>query len=49
MLDNLKKIKGDKKGTFCFGNLLVCLMLYFIKEIPSIGHKDFAYDIPIGR
>lgn len=49
LLDNLKKIKGDKKGTFHFGNLLVYSMLYFTYEIPDIGHKDFAYDIPIGR
>lgn len=49
LLDNFKEIKGDKKGTFHFGNLLVCLMLYFTKEILDIGHKDFVYDIPIGR
>lgn len=49
LIDNLKNIKGDKKGTFHFGNLLVCLMLYFTKEIPEIGHKDFGYDIPIGK
>lgn len=28
LIDNLKKIKGEKKGTFKFGNLLVCLLLY---------------------
>lgn len=49
LIDNLKKIKGDKKGTFRFGNILVCLMLYFTKEIPGIGHKDFGYDIPVGK
>lgn len=49
LIDNPKKIKGDKKGTFCFGNLLVCLMLYFTKEIPNISHKDFGYDIPVGK
>lgn len=31
LIDNLKNIKGYKKGTFHFGNLLVCLMLYFSK------------------
>lgn len=45
LIENLDKIKGDKKGTFRFGNLIVCLMLYFSKEIPGIGQRDFAYDI----
>lgn len=49
LIDNLKKIKGDKKGTFRFGNLLVCLILYLTKEVPSIGKKDFGYDIPVGK
>lgn len=49
LLENLDKIKSDKKGTFKFGNLIVCLMLYFSKEIPNIGHKDFAYDISVGK
>lgn len=49
LIDNLKKIKGDKKGTFRFGNLLVCLILYLTKEVPCIGKKDFGYDIPVGK
>lgn len=49
LIDNLKKIKGDKKCTFRFGNLLVLLMMYFTKEIPSTGHKDFGYDILVGK
>lgn len=49
LIENLDKIKGDKKGTFKFGNMLACLMLYFSKEIPGMGHKDFAYDISIGK
>lgn len=24
-------------------------MLYFTKEIPGIGHKDFGYDILVGK
>lgn len=31
LIDNLGKIKRDKKGTFRFGNLLVCLMLCITK------------------
>lgn len=49
LLENLHKIKGDKKGTLKFGSLIVCLMLYFLKEIPGVGHKDFAYDTSIGK
>lgn len=49
LIDNLKNIIGDKKGTFRFGNLLICLMLYLTKEVPGIGKKDFAFDIPIGK
>lgn len=49
LIDNLQKIKRDKKGTFRFGNLLVCLMLYLTKAVPGIGKKDFGYDIPIGK
>lgn len=47
--DNLGKIKRDKKGTFRFGNLLVCLMLYITKQVPSIGARDFGFDIPVGK
>lgn len=49
LIDNLKKIKGDKKGTFRFRNFLVCLMLYITKEVPGIGRKDFGFDIPVGK
>lgn len=42
-------IKGDKKGTFHFGNLLVCLMLYFTKDIPGTRHKNSGYDILVGK
>lgn len=36
---NLGKIKGIKKCTFRYGNLIVCLMLYFLNELPGIGKK----------
>lgn len=49
LIDNLKKIKGDKKGTFRFGNLLVCLMLYITKQVHCIGRRDFGFDILVGK
>lgn len=49
LIDNLKKIKGDKKGTFRFGNLILCLMLYITKHVPDIGKKYFGFDISVGK
>lgn len=31
LMANLEKIKGDKKRTFWYGNLLVFFMLHFLK------------------
>lgn len=45
----MKKIKGEKKGTFRFGNILMCLFLYITKEVPGIGRKEFGCDIPVGK
>lgn len=45
---NLKKIKGTKKGTFRYGNLIVYLMLYFLNELPSLGKKQWDHDILVG-
>lgn len=39
---NLGKIKGVKKGTFRFGNLIVCLMLYFMNELVGLGKKHIG-------
>lgn len=49
LIDNLGKIKKYKKGTFRFGNLLVCLMLHITKQVPDIGYKALGFDIPIGK
>lgn len=49
LIDNLGKIKKDKKGTFRFGNLLVCLMLHITKQVPSICIRNFGFDIPVGK
>lgn len=49
LLINLGKIKGEKKVTFWYGNLLVCLMLYFLNDTPGFGKRQWAFDIPVGR
>lgn len=49
LIDNLGKIKKDKKGTFRFGNLLVCLMLHITKQVPGIGNKNLGFDILVGK
>lgn len=43
LLIKLGNIKGEKKGTFWYGNLLVCLMLYFLNDTPSFGRKQWAF------
>lgn len=45
---NLKKIKGTKECTLRYGNLIVCLMLYFLNELPGLGKKQWAHDILVG-
>lgn len=45
---NLVKIKGIKRGNFRYGNLIVCLMLYFWNELPGLGKKHWAHDISVG-
>lgn len=49
LLINLGKIKGEKKGTFQYGNLIVHLMLFFINETPNFRKRQWAFDIPVGR
>lgn len=46
---NLGKIKGETKGVLWYGNLLVCSMLFFFNEIPGLGKRQWAFDIPLGR
>lgn len=45
---NLGKIKGIKKGTFRYGNLIVCSMLYFLNNLPDIEKKQWSHDILVG-
>lgn len=49
LLINLGKIKGEKKGTFQYGNLIVFLMLVFMNDTPDFGKRKLAFDIPVGR
>lgn len=49
MLINLGKIKGEKKGIFWYGNLIIYLMLFFLNETPSFGKRQWPFDISIGR
>lgn len=49
LISNLGKIKGDKKGTFRYGNLIVYFMLFFLNEISRFGKRQWAFDIPVGK
>lgn len=49
LIDNVGKIKKDKKGTFKFDNLLVYLMLHITKQVPDIGSKNLSFDISVGK
>lgn len=49
LLINLGNIKGEKKGTFWYGNLLVFLILYFLNDTPGSGRRQWAFDIPVER
>lgn len=49
LLINLGKIKGEKKGTFRYGNLIVHLILFFMNETPIFGKRRWAFDIPVWR
>lgn len=46
---NLGKIKGEKKGVFWYGNLIVFLMLFFLNETPGSGKRQWDFDILIGK
>lgn len=49
LISNLGNIKGEKKGTFWYGNLIVCLMLLFFNEISGSGKRQWAFDISVGK
>lgn len=46
-LKNLKEIRKNKKNTFWYGNLVVCLLFYFLKELPVIGRLEWSNIEPI--
>ena len=37
LMENLGKIKKDKKNSFKYGNLLLFLFFYFMNEVPRFG------------
>lgn len=47
LLNNLKKIKQDKKHVFKFGTLIICLYFYFMNEVPDAGKVQWACDGPV--
>lgn len=47
LLNNLKKIKQDKKNVFKFGNLIIFLYFYSMNEVPGVGKVQWAYDRPV--
>lgn len=47
LLENLKKIKKDKKNVFKFENLLVYLYFYFLDEVPRFGQVQWGNDVLI--
>lgn len=49
LLINLGKIKGEKKGTFWYDNLIVFLMLYFMNDTPNFGKRQWEFDILVRR
>lgn len=47
LLNNLKKIKTDKKNVFKFDTLIIYLVLYFMNEIPKTGRVQWAYHLQV--
>lgn len=48
LINNIKKIKENKKHPFKLGTLLLCLFFYLMKEVLSVGPVQWAFDRPIG-
>lgn len=49
LISNLGKIKGKKKSVFRYGNLVVCLMLFFLNELLGSGKTQWVFDMPVGK
>lgn len=43
-MENLGKIKKDKKNSFKYGNLLLCLFFYFMNEVSGVGKVHWQGD-----
>lgn len=44
-MENLTSIKKDKKNTFKYGTLILCLFFYFINDILGINNIQWACDM----
>lgn len=46
-MENLNKVKKDKKNTFKYGTLILCLFFYFMNELPGKKSMCWTSDKPI--
>lgn len=44
LMENLGKIRKDKKNTFKYGNLLLCFFFYFLDEVLGVGKVHWHID-----
>jgi len=47
LMENLQKIKKDKKNSFKYGGLILCLFFYFMNELPGSNGWVWENDRPI--
>jgi len=47
LMNNLNKIKKDKKNTFKYGTLVLCLFFYFMNELPGMKSLYWTSDKPV--
>jgi len=47
LIKNLNKLKKDKKNTFKYGTLVVCLFFYFMNEVLGIKGVHWTNDKPV--
>jgi len=47
LMENLQKIKKDKKNSFKYGGLILCLFFYFMNEMPRSSGWVWQNDRPV--
>lgn len=47
LIENIGKIKNNKKNSFKYGNLLLCLFFYFMNEFARVGKVQWEGDRPV--